>query len=139
MTLPRADGGIRAAALTAFVFLLLVGLTAALKVMPYNQIARWLPRSGTVTAPAWRKRQVANAVRRAAKLAPVATCLPQAMAGYILLSARGFESRIRVGVLKEDQAAFRAHAVLVSGADVLIGGGGDSGKFVLLTELRPGL
>lgn len=138
MTPRRSDPGIRQSLLVLGAAGLLAGLTLALKIMPYNQVARWLPRSGPVPVPPWRKRQISHAVGRAAKWVPGATCLPQAMAGYIMLSRRGFESRIRVGVLQEDGVPFRAHAVLVSGSDVVIGGGGDADKFVLLTELRPG-
>lgn len=132
------DSHIRTAALTVSVAFLILGLALALTVWPYQRIAQRLPRSGVAVAPPWRKRQISDAVRRASKLIPGATCLPQAMAGYVLLSNRGLESRIRIGVLQEDGAPFRAHAVLMSGSDVLIGGGGDADKFVIITELRPG-
>lgn len=138
MLRPGSETDLHGSLFVVAVMGLLAGLTAALRFLPYSQVARWLPRSGLAPAPPWRKRQVSQAVQRAARWVPGATCLPQAMAGYVILSSRGFESRIRVGVLQEDDAPFRAHAVLLSGDDVLVGGGGDADKFVPLTELRPG-
>lgn len=138
MLRPGFETSLRASLLTAVAMALLTGLAAALRFLPYHRVARWLPPSGPAPAPPWRKRQVSRAIERAAKWVPGATCLPQAMAGYVMLSSRGFESRIRVGVLKEDDAPFRAHAVLLSGDDVLVGGGGDADKFAPLTDLRPG-
>lgn len=138
MTRLKSDGGPGQVLMIAIVAALLIVLTIALKMLPYQQVSRWLPRSGATPVPAWRKRQIAKIVARTSKVIPGATCLPQAMVGYILLAARGCEGRIRVGVLKEEGAPFRAHAMLVSGSDVLTGRDGDFDKFTLLTELRPG-
>lgn len=51
---------------------------------------------------------------------PRATCLVQALAGYILFSKYGYNTQIKVGVLSED-GVFEAHAWLEHGGSVVLG------------------
>lgn len=97
-----------------------------------------MPSTAVTPAEPWRKRRLLAHMRRAARYIPGATCLPQAMAGYMMLALQGREGRIRIGVARGRDGVFLAHATLVSGADVVIGGGAEYDGFVVLTELRPG-
>lgn len=117
---------------------LLALFTLGLKIVPYKTLARWMPRSGRSAAEPWRKRRLLRDMRRAARLVPGGTCLPQALTGYLLFALQGMDGRIRIGVTRDENRSFRAHATLMSGEDVVIGGGPEYEGFVTLTELRPG-
>lgn len=56
----------------------------------------------------------------AARYVPRATCLVQALAGYILFSKYGYSTQIKIGVLTED-GKFEAHAWLEHGGCVVLG------------------
>jgi hypothetical protein len=78
-------------------------------------------------------------IRRASRLVPRATCLTQALALQVLLGRRGYASEIRVGVRRDEEGQFAAHAWLVGADRVLIGGDAhDLRDFVPLTTLSPG-
>ena len=62
-----------------------------------------------------------EAVRRALPLTLRASCLTQALAGWIMLTRHGTESRIRIGVASPGQQGFKAHAWLESGGRVILG------------------
>ena len=64
---------------------------------------------------------VVEAVRRALPLTLRASCLTQALAGWIMLTRHGTESRIRIGVASPGQQGFKAHAWLESGGRVILG------------------
>jgi hypothetical protein len=53
---------------------------------------------------------------------PGATCLTQALAAQVLLAQSGYHSRIEIGVTKDDERHFRAHAWVVCGNEIVIGG-----------------
>jgi hypothetical protein len=60
-------------------------------------------------------------IRRALPLTLRASCLTQALAGWIMLTRHGAESRIRIGVASPGQQGFKAHAWLESGGRVILG------------------
>jgi len=55
-----------------------------------------------------------------ARYIPRATCLVQALAGYILFSKYGYTTSIKIGVLNEN-GEFEAHAWLENGNSVVLG------------------
>lgn len=67
-------------------------------------------------------RRVAWNVERAARLVPGATCLVRAMAGQRLLALKGYGSTIQVGVCRTGSMGFEAHAWLISGDLLVLGG-----------------
>jgi hypothetical protein len=56
----------------------------------------------------------------ASRYVPRATCLVQALAGYILFSKYGYQPSIKIGVLTEN-GEFEAHAWLEHGKRVVLG------------------
>jgi hypothetical protein len=72
------------------------------------------------------------AVRAASRRVPGATCLTQALALQALLERAGRRCRVEIGVAKNE--SFEAHAWLVCGNDVLIGGAGTA-KFQSVVSL----
>ena len=69
---------------------------------------------------------VVEAIRRALPLTLRASCLTQALAGWIMLTRHGAECRIRIGVASPTQQGFKAHAWLEVGGRVILGDVEDS-------------
>lgn len=61
------------------------------------------------------------AVIAASRFVPGATCLVQAIVGRRLLLRHGYPAELKIGVTRDAQGAFAAHAWLVSEDQVLIG------------------
>ena len=78
------------------------------------------PAEGAASDPA-NAEQVAKAVARASGYVPRATCLIQALAGQVLLKQRGVPARLYIGVAKDEQGRFQAHAWVESQGRVLLG------------------
>lgn len=64
---------------------------------------------------------VAWAVRSASRVVPGATCLTQALAAKLVLSRRGYASRLRIGVARGPARQLRAHAWLEANGFVVVG------------------
>ena len=62
------------------------------------------------------------AVRASSRYVPRATCLTQAVAAQVLLTESGYASRIEIGVTKDEHRRFLAHAWVVCGEEIVIGG-----------------
>jgi hypothetical protein len=72
----------------------------------------------------------------AARIVPGATCLTQAFAAQLLLARAGYRSQMRIGVAKDEQGQFIAHAWLISNDRVVVGGSSeDLRRYVSLTDL----
>jgi len=67
-------------------------------------------------------RRIAWGVAAAARLVPGASCLTQALAGQYLLARQGNASSIRIGIQRDTGARLKAHAWLVCGDRVVLGG-----------------
>jgi hypothetical protein len=68
--------------------------------------------------------RIAWAVRVVSRRVPGATCLTQALAAQALLARAGRPSHLQIGVRRDEQGAFRAHAWVEAEGRVIIGGGG---------------
>jgi len=80
--------------------------------------------------------KVAWGVSSAARVVPYASCLTQAVAGRFLLALRGQPSTIRIGVDGSSPKSLRAHAWLISGSAIVLGGPGpEASSFVHLVDL----
>ena len=129
---------LKSAALTLQAFLLLLAIKVGLTVMPYRKLARILPQPGVRAADGWVKTRTARSMAKAARWLPSATCLPQALAGSVMLGLQGYHSRVQIGVAPVSGKPFRAHAWLICGQDVIIGDGENLDQFVTMTDLRGG-
>jgi hypothetical protein len=104
--------------------LMVVGLVrVALTLSSYNRVR------GTITRLDARRdasiaelRRVAWGVAGAARLVPGATCLTQALAGQYLLARQGNASKISIGIEKGTGSELKAHAWLMSGSHIVLGG-----------------
>jgi hypothetical protein len=76
-----------------------------------------------VNSSAWHSvAQCAWAVRAVSRYVPGATCLTRALAAQALLTNAGHQPRIEIGVRKDGQDRFLAHAWVVCGEQIVIGG-----------------
>jgi Transglutaminase-like superfamily len=111
-----------------------------LSLFSYNTLRRWLAMSiGPTTANEGVARRMGWGIDAAASLVPGATCLTKAFAAQWLLARAGYQSQVRIGVAKDAQGQFVAHAWLVSDGQVVVGGSSeDLQRYVSLTDLSLG-
>lgn len=94
----------------------------ALMCVGYPSLTAWLPHSAGHRPSPWVD-AIARAVHRTARLVPGATCLTQAVAVRLLLASIGHQSWIRIGVRRDDDGCFKAHAWLLDGRNRIVIGG----------------
>jgi len=103
----------------------------------YHRLRRFLP-NGTGMAPDTITSELTTAIFRAARISPRSFCLAQALTGQIMLARRGFAAQIRVGVRQAAPDKLAAHAWLMSGDNVIVGGTEqDLESFTKLVDLGP--
>lgn len=112
----------RSARLLTIAWISLLFFRTLLSVAGYGIAKRVLRNNDNVPpaspAFAWR---VGQAINRASRFAPGATCLVRAMAGKFLLDRKSFASSICVGVARDAGSPLTAHAWLKSGDIVIVG------------------
>jgi hypothetical protein len=82
--------------------------------------------------------RLTRAVRVASRLVPFASCLTQAQAAQIVLARRGVASTVCLGVRETGTGQVAAHAWLISGSRLLLGGNAhELAAFRQLAELAP--
>ncbi len=64
-------------------------------------------------------------------------CLPEALAGRLMLQRRGYEANLTIGVRKDEKGALLAHAWLESGQHIVLGGGESPARFKKLVAVGP--
>ncbi|CDX26554.1 conserved hypothetical protein [Mesorhizobium sp. ORS 3324] len=103
----------------AVVSLVRLGLTLS----SYNRIRGLVTRLDARNAAGIADlRRVAWGVAAAARFVPGSSCLTQALAGHYLLARQGNASKIRIGIERGTGAQLKAHAWLVSGNHIVLGG-----------------
>ncbi|MBZ9848987.1 lasso peptide biosynthesis B2 protein [Mesorhizobium sp. CA14] len=95
----------------------------ALTLSSYNRVRSLVTRLDARRDPGIADlRRVAWGVAAAARLVPGATCLAQALAGQYLLARQGNASKISIGIEKGTGSELKAHAWLMSGKHIVLGG-----------------
>jgi Transglutaminase-like superfamily len=67
-------------------------------------------------------KRIAWAVTRASRYLPAATCLTQALAAQVLLRRRGLAAKLHLGVGRDEDERFVAHAWVESQGRIVVGG-----------------
>jgi hypothetical protein len=101
--------------------LLVATVRIGLFLMPFRFIQR-LAGGSRRRMPIYPVGRCVWAVRATSRYVPRATCLTQAVAAQVLLAESGYDSRIEIGVTKDEHRQFRAHAWVVCGEEIVIGG-----------------
>lgn len=76
-------------------------------------------------------RSVSSSVKSCSKYVPHATCLTQALAARTLLRLNGYDSELKIGVVK-DAANLAAHAWIEIDGRIVIGKQHDHGRYFVL-------
>lgn len=108
-----------------------------LRMRGYQRVSRALQSSlprfpGKVSAP-----RIIWGVRTAAQFLPRSKCLASAVTLHYLLARSGHASVVRVGIAKDSQMSFDAHAWVIHDGQIVIG---DSGpmhdRYTTMTDLQ---
>jgi hypothetical protein len=132
---------LRLSAAEQFLLLRTVTVVAAIRVglwvLPFRVVQRFTFRAREKKQSRYSVEQFIWAVRATSRFVPRATCLTQAMAAQTLLSRAGYNPQVKIGVAKNEKKLFEAHAWLVLGGEVLIGGM-EVERYTALTVLEEG-
>jgi hypothetical protein len=102
-------------------FFLVGAIRAGLCLLPFRIVRRLTGNASQSAAPMLPLGRCIWAVRAVSRCVPGATCLTQALAAQVLLARYGYDSRIEIGVAKDEQRRFRAHAWVMCGDEIVIG------------------
>jgi hypothetical protein len=102
--------------------ILVAAIRAGLWVLPFRVMQRITFRTRKIKQTSYSVEQFIWAVRATSLYVPRATCLTQAMAAQALLLRAGYNPKVKIGVAKNEKNLFEAHAWLMLGDRVLIGG-----------------
>jgi len=108
---------------TCLVALIRVGLW----LLPFQSLRQLLshfssPVNDAPAASAAGVRRVVEAVKITSRFIPQATCLTRALSVQVLLLRRGYPADLKIGVAKNEDAEFVAHAWIESQGQIVIGG-----------------
>lgn len=113
--------GLRTLALDAKCLAVLAMTRIALSTIGYAAIRRRIPHAEGRSESQFWARQVARRIERLARLVPGATCLTQALALQFVLARTGHASLLQIGVRKDADGAFSAHAWVTCNDRVVLG------------------
>jgi hypothetical protein len=103
--------------------LVVAAIRLGLTLFSYNHVRRIVTRlDASRPASIGELRRVAWGVAAAARLVPHAGCLTQALSGQYILARQGNASKIRIGIERETGTQLKAHAWLMSGNHIVLGG-----------------
>ena len=109
--------------------LLIMSLPHLLKTAQQSQ-RTGLPQSQLTVA------QLSRLIKAAIRLVPGATCLSNTLASHRLFNNHGFRTTVHIGVNKDRDRGFEAHAWLTLDEDIVIGDLPDLAKFRELPPLE---
>jgi hypothetical protein len=119
--------------------LLQAAIRLGLAVLSYRKLRGLVDRltlTSTPAAPPVSPERIAQAVTRASRAVPGATCLTQALAAQVLLEGRGHPARVRVGIGRAEGARLVAHAWVECDGRIVLGGP-DLTRYTPLSALDP--
>jgi hypothetical protein len=117
--------------------IIVAAIRLGLWVLPFRAVQRFAFKARAKKQSRYSVEQFIWAVRATSRCVPRATCLTQALAAQTLLSRAGYNPQVKIGVAKNEKKLFEAHAWLVLGDDVLIGGT-EVERYTALTVLEEG-
>jgi len=120
--------------------LVLWGMRLGLWLIPFQTLRRLLTKMAQgVPKPRDESEDLINhvswAVRATSRFVPRPTCLIKALATQFLLSRRGHEAHLQIGVAKTDEGRLEAHAWVESQGRIVAGDPVDPSHFASLSPL----
>jgi len=80
--------------------------------------------------------RIAWAIRVASRYIPKSTCLPRALAAQFLLIQRMYPADLQIGITRNEDGRFEAHAWVTSGSRIILGGVHNLDHFVPLSPMK---
>ena len=109
---------------------LLVLATLAVALLPFSMLQRWSGRkSRRASARSVPESQLRWAITAAGRAVPASTCLAEALAAQVIMRRHGYDPVIRVGVCKQENGEFAAHAWVEHEGRIIAGGKNDLEKY----------
>lgn len=118
---PRGRLGLRGYKFLARCLITVAATRLGLSTIGYRRLPPPRPCGEALPSPQFLN-QVRVGVTWAARHIPQATCLTQAVACRYLLARHGFATTLRIGVKPDERKTLAAHAWLLCGEEVVIGG-----------------
>ena len=119
--------------------LLVAAIRVALWVLPFQRLRRVIDSSQHMPLSVPTDTPVATlvwAVRAASRRVPGASCLTQSLALHCLLTRAGHRSQIRIGVAKDTEAGFGAHAWVECAGQPLLSGPEEVMQYVRILTME---
>ena len=106
--------------------ILVASIGLALRIVPFRFfrkiIAARLNEKERKKSVDWKKiNPIVRSVRSASRFVPLANCLPQALAAMFLIKSAGQSANLKIGVAKDENQHFKAHAWLEINGRIIIG------------------
>lgn len=117
-------------------FILIVLVRLGLWFLPFTLIDRWLNSAvpGADNKIDWQTvRRIVRSVRTCSSFVPFATCLTQALATRVLLGMHGQHADLKIGVERDRDEKFGAHAWIEVDGRIVIGKLPRHGRFAVLS------
>jgi hypothetical protein len=115
--------------------LLLILVRFALRWLSLSRVQKLVGRAARHSKRVCAAHRIAWAIQTAARFIPGATCLTQALAAQALLTRHGYNPSLTIGVMKDEQRGFEAHAWLTCHEQILVGGP-EVGRYTSLLNLE---
>lgn len=118
--------------------MLMVSIRLGLWLYPFQDLQRMLEthmRKKFFQAGQSELERVAWSIRAVGKCLPFATCLVQALTAQLLLSRRGHQVALHIGIAKDKQGKLDAHAWIEYQGKVIVGSVDNLSNYTLLTSL----
>jgi len=116
-------------------WVLLVSARLICKIVPFRRIYNVAGQSAAFAPPSAANHkilQIREAVDRATACVPRATCLTRGLAATVLLRVAGVPYRLVIGVARQVDDTFSAHAWVMSGENIVTGNLPDLSNYVPL-------
>ena len=122
-------------------FLLLGLITLGLRLLPFLTLQQLLNKlanrhDASLSAPRRSASHIVWALQVASCWTPHAPCLPQALAGYFLLTRNGHAADLHMGVARNADGKFEAHAWVKSDQGIVIGRLSDLDRYVSFSPVE---
>jgi hypothetical protein len=72
------------------------------------------------------------------RFVPEASCLTQALTAQVLLKREGFDPRLQIGVARDAAGAFKAHAWVECGGQIVVGDFSETIAYTAMSPVTPG-
>ncbi|MDI6644200.1 MAG: lasso peptide biosynthesis B2 protein [Methanobacteriaceae archaeon] len=119
-------------------FLVMLKIRIILWIFPFKYMQEHLARSPKIKAKNnnIKAEHVSWAVNAVSIYLPGSTCLTRALTGYQLLADMNYESQVKIGVGRDSQGEFEAHAWLETDNKIIIGKSEKEYRYLLDLDKR---